>query len=181
MLTRDNVALVVIDFQDGLLPTIPRADAVMTLAVKLIRFARLLELPILWTEQYPKGLGVTNERIAKELDGVPAMAKVAFGCFGDAAFEQAAAATGRKQLLVTGIEAHVCVMQTVLRGLDLGYEAYVPNDAVASRCESDYRAGIDRMKAHGAEIVTTEMAIFEILRAAGTPEFKKVLPLIKQA
>jgi len=179
MLTRENVALVVIDFQDGLLPKIPTAEAIMGQAIKLIRFARELGLPILWTEQYPKGLGVTNERVAKELEGVVPMAKVSFGCFGAPEFAASVAGLGRTQLLVTGIETHVCVMQTVLRARALGYEVFVPNDAVGSRFENDYRMGLARMQAHGAEIVTTEMAMFEILRAAGTPEFKKVLPLIK--
>lgn len=179
MLTRENVALVVIDFQDGLLPKIPGAEVVMAQAIKLIRFARELGLPILWSEQYPKGLGVTNERVAKELEGLTPVEKVSFGCFGAPGFTELVAGLGKKQLLVTGIETHVCVMQTVLRARSLGYEVYVPNDAVGSRFENDYRVGLARMQRHGAEIVTTEMAMFEILRVAGTPEFKKVLPLIK--
>ena len=179
MLLRDDVVLIVIDLQDGLLPKISGAEGVVESAIKLIRFARTLDLPVMWTEQYPKGLGVTNEKVAKELEGLTPLEKVSFGCFGGLGFSEAVAATGRRQILVTGIETHVCVMQTVLVGLSMGYEVYVPRDAVGSRYPGDYEAGLARMRAHGAEIVTTEMAMFEILRAAGTPEFKKVLPLLK--
>ena len=179
MLVRDDVILIVIDLQDGLLPKISGAEGVVESAIKLIRFARTLDLPVMWTEQYPKGLGVTNEEVAKELEGLTPLEKVSFGCFGGPGFSEAVAATGRRQILVTGIEAHVCVMQTVLVGLSMGYEVYVARDAVGSRYPGDYEAGLARMRAHGAEIVTTDMAMFEILRAAGTPEFKKVLPLLK--
>jgi nicotinamidase-related amidase len=179
MLKRDDVTLIVIDLQDGLLPKIFGGEGVVEKSIKLIRFAQALELPIVWTEQYPKGLGATTESVASELKGFIPLEKVSFGCFGAPGFAEAVTAAGRKQLLVVGIEAHVCVMQTVLAGLSLGYEVYVPRDAVGSRSASDCEAGLARMQAHGAEIVTTEMAIFEILRAAGTPEFKKVLPLLK--
>jgi nicotinamidase-related amidase len=179
MLTKDHALLCVIDFQDGLLPKIPVADAILAQAVKLIRFARELNIPIVWTEQYPKGLGVTNERIARALDGLTPVEKVSFGSFGAPGFPEALAGMHRRQLVVVGVETHVCVMQTVLAALASGYEVFVPNDAVGSRLENDYTTGLARMQAHGAEIVTTEMAMFEILRVAGTPEFKKVLPLIK--
>ncbi|GMU91706.1 MAG: hypothetical protein AMXMBFR4_07640 [Candidatus Hydrogenedentota bacterium] len=179
MLDRGACALLVIDYQEKLLPKIHGAEAVAEQAVKLIRFARELGLPILWTEQYPKGLGRTVAPITEELKGFTPIEKTAFGCLGDAAFTKALEDTGRKQLLLTGIEAHVCVMQTGLAALEEGYEVYVPRDAIGSRSEKEYEAGLERLEAAGAEIVTTEMAMFEALREAGTPEFKRVLPLIK--
>jgi len=179
MLKLESAALIAIDFQESLLPKIAGADEVAAKAIKMIRFARELEIPIVWTEQYPKGLGRTVEPVAKELEGLTPLEKVAFGCFGAQGFLEAVGATGRKQLLVVGIEAHVCVMQTVLAGLELGFEVYVARDAVGSRNMPDYEAGLARMQANGAELVTVEMAMFEMLRAAGTPEFKKILPLIK--
>jgi nicotinamidase-related amidase len=179
MLDRDACALVVIDYQEKLLPKIHGAEAVTEQAVKLIRFARELGIPILWTEQYPKGLGRTVGTIAEELKGHTPIEKTAFGCLGDAAFSKALEDTGRKQLLITGIEAHVCVLQTGLTALEERYEVYVPRDAVGSRSEKEYEAGLERLEGAGAEIVTTEMAMFEVLREAGTPEFKRVLPLIK--
>ena len=179
MLSLDDAVLLVVDFQDGLLPRIQAGQAAIDRSVKLIRFARDLDVPIVWTEQYPKGLGSTNEKVAAELDGLEPIEKVSFGCFGKTAFVASLAATKRKQLLVVGIETHVCVLQTVLVGMDRGYEAFVARDAVGSRHAGDYEAGLARMAAHGAQIVTVEMAMFEMLREAGTPEFKKALPLIK--
>ena len=179
MLALGNTVLAIIDFQGGLLPKIHGADDVLARAAKLVQFARELGVPIMWTEQYPKGLGKTVESLAVLLDGLTPIEKLAFGCFGEDAFSEAVATTGRTQLLVAGIEAHVCVLQTVLAGLDRGYEVFVASDAVGSRVPSDCKAGVARMQANGAEIVTTGMAMFEMLGAAGTPEFKKILPLIK--
>ena len=179
MLQRDNAALVVIDFQDKLLPKISNAKEIVEPTIKLIRFARELDIPILWTEQYPKGLGPTNEAIAHELEGLKPLDKTEFGCLANPGFAQALSATGRKQLVVTGIEAHICVMQTVLSALDGHFEVFVAQDTIGSRQPSDREAGIARMERSGAELVTSEMAMFEILRQAGTPDFKKVLPLLK--
>lgn len=179
MLERENMLLCVIDLQDGLLPKIANTETVLAQSIKLIRFARLLEIPIVWTEQYPKGLGRTTAQVLTELEGYEPIDKVAFGCFGAPAFVETVETIGRDQMLVVGIEAHVCVMQTVLAGLDMDYDMYVPRDAVSSRHPNDYEAGLNRMEVEGATLMTTEMAMFEILRAAGTPEFKKVLPLLK--
>jgi nicotinamidase-related amidase len=179
MLDKTKAALVAIDFQDGLLPSIPVGQTIVPQAVKLIRCCRELGLPVLWTEQYPKGLGRTTKSVANALEGMTPIEKVAFGCFGCQEFEESAGALGRSQLVVTGIESHVCVMQTVLRALEMGYSCFVAADATGSRAKTDHRAGLARMQAHGAELVTVEMVIFELLGAAGTPEFKRLLPLIK--
>ncbi|MFA6243024.1 MAG: hydrolase [Candidatus Hydrogenedentales bacterium] len=179
MLDRNDVALVVIDYQERLLPKIHDGDAVVAQAVRLIRFARELDLPALWTEQYPKGLGPTVDAVAKELEGIVPIEKTSFGCLGDETFAEVVAGTGRNQLLLTGLEAHVCVMQTALMAIDRGFEVFIPRDAVGSRFPAEYEAGLHRLEAAGVNLVTTEMALFEILREAGTPEFKKVLPLLK--
>jgi nicotinamidase-related amidase len=122
MLERMNTVLCVIDLQDGLLPKIASVDTVLDQSIKLIRFARLLDIPILWTEQYPKGLGRTTERVAAELKDLEPIEKVAFGCFGAPEFVEAVEAAERDQILVVGIEAHVCVMQTVLDGIETDYD-----------------------------------------------------------
>lgn len=179
MLDKTKAALVVIDFQDGLLPAIPVASSIVPQAVKLIRCCRELGVPVLWTEQYPKGLGRTTKPVADALEGLSPIEKVAFGCFGVQEFEESVGALGRSQLVVAGIESHVCVMQTVLRAQEMGYSCFVTADATGSRAKIDHRAGLARMHAHGAELVTVEMVIFELLGAAGTPEFKRLLPLIK--
>jgi nicotinamidase-related amidase len=179
MLDRQSTALVVIDFQEKLLPKILRGDAVLAKAITLIQFARALSIPTIVTEQYRKGLGPTVAPLSAELHDIAPMEKLAFGCLGDPAIAGAIAATGRKQLLLTGIEAHVCVLQTALTALNEGYEVFVPRDAVGSRLQPEYEAAIHRLECSGAVLVTTEMALFEILREAGTPEFKQALPLIK--
>ncbi len=179
MLRLDDTMLIVVDFQEALLPKIDGADQVVEKACKLVRFARELAVPVVWTEQYPKGLGKTDPRVAGLLEGITPIEKVSFGCFGAAGFPEAVADGGKHQLIVTGVETHVCIMQTVLAALGEGFEVYVPRDAVGSRYRPDYEAGLARMQVHGAELVTVEMALFEMLRAAGTPEFKRVLPIIK--
>jgi len=179
MMDCQRVVLLVIDLQENLLAKIPAADGVLQQGKRLIQFARELDIPILWTEQYPRGLGPTAATIAQELTGLTPLEKLSFGCFAAPGFPEAVAATGRDQLLVVGVEAHVCVMQTVLVAMERGFEVYIVRDAVASRRRTDYKAGLARMRARGAQLVTTEMAMFEMLRVAGTPVFKKILPLIK--
>lgn len=179
MIERDRAVLAVIDFQDKLLPKIPVAEAILAQTVKLIRFARELTIPILWTEQYRKGLGPTNALLAEELAQVTALEKKSFSCLGDQAVWDTLAGMRRSQLVLTGVEAHICVMQTALQALEKNYGVFVVRDAVASCAKSEYKAGLARMQRAGAELVTTQMAMFEMLRVAGTPEFKKVLPLLK--
>ena len=179
MLRKDDTALLVIDFQEKLLPKIDHHEDIVPVTNKLIEFSKGLNLPILWTEQYPKGIGPTVSEVKEKLEGVEPMEKTEFGCMANESFAQHLKSTGKKQLLVTGIEAHICVMQTVLSALEDGYEVYVVEDAVGSRRESDRAAGLHRMEKAGAEIVTSEMAMFEVLRKAGTPEFKQAMPLFK--
>lgn len=179
LIDRQKAALLVVDFQDRLLPKITGLDALLANAIRLIRCARELDMPILWTEQYPQGLGPTTTAIAAELQALTPFEKTAFGCLGDQKFTNALDALGREQLLVTGIEAHVCVLQTALMAHDKGYTVFVARDAVSSRRELDRDAGLARMERAGVHLVTVEMAIFEALREAGTPEFKRILPLLK--
>jgi nicotinamidase-related amidase len=181
MLKRASVALVVIDFQESLMSKIPVAEDTVAEATRLIRFARTLQLPILWTEQYPKGLGPTIPQIVSELDGIEPLAKTAFGCMADSAFVAALQATGKTNLLITGVETHVCVMQTALGAVERGFEVWVASDAVAAREEHQHKAGLKRIEDSPCQLVTAEMAMFEILEKAGTPEFKKCLPLLKGA
>ena len=129
MIDRENTALIVIDYQDKLLTKIEVSKKIVKKTIKLIRFAKELEIPVLLTEQYPAGLGNTFKEIASQLEGNAPLEKMAFGCFGDDGFRAALEETGKRQLLVTGVETHVCVMQTVLTALDEGFEVFVPIDA----------------------------------------------------
>src|SRR5262249_50287910 len=126
LLKKDSAALVVIDLQEKLLPAIPGRDAVLRNSVLLLRLAAILDLPVVLTTQYEKGLGATVPEILAAAPGVAPLDKLSFGCFGNEAFlDRLAALAGRKQLVVAGIETHICVAQTVLGALDEGYEVHV--------------------------------------------------------
>ncbi len=181
ILTAENTALLVVDFQEKLLAVFdPNAvERVTANTVKFIRFAKIYGLPILWTEQYPRGLGRTVETIQAEMDGLAPTEKTEFSCFGNDAFVKALAAENVGSVVVTGVEAHICVAQTALDALHAGYKAHVLADAVESRKPEEYAQGVQKMRDAGVVLTSTEAAMYEIMGKAGTPEFKQALPLIK--
>ncbi len=179
-LDRSRAAVLVVDVQSRLTPAM-QADAlarVMKYARALVGAARELGLPVIATEQYPKGLGETIPEIREVLPSPP-LAKMHFSCGADPAFAAALEKTGRRQVIVCGMETHVCVFQTVRDLVGMGYEVHVCADAVSSRTEEHRRIGLDLCREAGATITTAETAIFDLLHLAGTPEFKKVAPLVK--
>ena len=177
----DQCALIVVDIQQKLLPPIFNKEQLVKNSQLLIRLAKILELPILVTTQYSKGLGATVPEIASLLEGVTAIDKLEFGCFGSETFRsQLQGLRGdRNTILVCGMEAHICVMQTVLGALNAGYLVHVASDAVGSRAEWNWKIGLERMKAAGAVISSTEMMMYELLRCSGTAEFKEMLKYLK--
>ncbi len=174
-------ALVVVDIQEKLLPPIFNKEQLVKNSQLLIRLAKILKLPILVTTQYTKGLGATVPEIASLLDGVTAIDKMEFGCFGSEHFRsQLQGLRGdRNTILVCGMEAHICVMQTTLGALNAGYLVHVASDAVGSRAEWNWKIGLERMKSAGAVISSTEMMMYELLRCSGTPQFKELLQYLK--
>ena len=175
VLDRARAALIVVDVQEAFRPAVGEFDAVAGNAAVLVQGARELGLPVLVTEQYPKGLGETVPEVAEHLDGVARHEKTVFS----AARADGFSLDGRDQALVCGIEAHVCVQQTVADLLDEGVEVHVAADAVTSRTALNRRLGIEKMEASGAVVTSTEMALFELLERAGTPEFKTIQGLIR--
>jgi nicotinamidase-related amidase len=171
LLERDRTALVVVDVQEGF-RSYSSFAAVAAACSKLVRAARILEVPALVSEQYPKGLGHTAPEV--DLQDERRIEKTVFSAARAEGFDLA----GRSQAIVCGIEAHVCVSQTVHDLLVRGVEVHVPADAVGSRHEIDYRRGVERMQRAGAVVGTVEAALFELLERAGTPEFKAVQKLI---
>lgn len=167
--------LLVIDVQARLMPAIDAAPQRIANTVRLVRSARMLGVPLHVTEQNPKGLGATCPEL--EIPSGDALPKMSFDSLRDPAI--AARLAGDKALVVCGCEAHVCVLQTVLALRATGRLVHVVADATGSRNDANRVAGLDRMRAHGADIVTTEMVIFEWLGTAGHPAFKTVMPLIK--
>jgi len=147
----------------------------------LVRLAKILSLPILLTTQYSKGLGAAVPEIASLLNGTRAIDKLEFGCFGSNEFRSALKAVpgNRNTVLLCGMESHICVMQTALGALNEGYLVHVASDAVGSRAEWNWKIGLERMRAAGAVISSTEMMMYELFRCSGTPEFKELLPYLK--
>jgi nicotinamidase-related amidase len=174
VLERERAALVVIDVQEAFRQAVGEFDAVARNAGVLVQGARELGLPVVVTEQYPQGLGETVPEVAEHLDGVERHAKTVFSAARAQGFDLA----GREQALVCGIEAHVCVEQTVQDLLDRGIEVHVAADAVSSRTALNRRLGLEKMERSGAWVTSTEMALFELLGEAGTPEFKAIQKLV---
>jgi len=171
LLERGRTALVVVDVQEGFRPYASFAP-VAEASAKLLEGARILALPVLVSEQYPKGLGHTAPEVG--LAQEPRIEKTVFSAARADGFDIG----GAEQALVCGIETHVCVSQTVHDLLGRGLEVHVAADAVCSRHEPDHERGLERMERAGAVVTTVEAALFELLERAGTPEFKAVQKLI---
>jgi nicotinamidase-related amidase len=173
---RDRTTLLVIDFQQRLMPAIDGASGVLANAGRLIEAAKKLGVPAVVTEQYPRGLGPTVPELA--VDGMPKLAKMDFDATrADGFFELLP--KDRPDIVVAGCEAHVCVLQTVLGLIDGGHAVQVVRDAIGSRRAESKEAAVERMRGHGAGIVTTEMALFEWLGTAADPHFREISVLIR--
>jgi len=180
-LEADQCALIVVDIQEKLLPPIWQKEQLVKNSQMLIRLAGILKIPTIVSTQYAKGLGNTLPEIASLMPDVTPVDKVMFSCFGSDVFcSMLKRPPGqRTTVLLCGMEAHICVMQTALAALRHGYLVHVASDAVSSRAEWNWRMGLDRMKSAGAVISSTEMMIYELLRSSGAPAFKEMLPYLK--
>ncbi|HVP54814.1 MAG TPA: hydrolase [Candidatus Eisenbacteria bacterium] len=181
LLQADQCALLVVDIQQKLLPPIFNKDELIKNSQLLIRLANILNLPTLVTTQYSRGLGGTVPEIASLLANTPPIDKLQFGCFDCNDFRSALKSLpgNRNTVLLCGMEAHICVMQTALGALNEGYLVHVASDAIGSRVRWNWDIGIDRMRAAGAVISTTEMMIYELLHNSGSQAFKEMLPYLK--
>ncbi len=179
MLKFDDTVLVVIDVQGKLAQLMHGKDELFRNVRVMIQGAQILELPILLTEQYPQGLGPTVPEIAELFTDVEPITKTAFSCCGEKNFNGAFAALGRRQALLIGIEAHVCVWQTVHDLLESEYEVHIAADAVSSRSPVNKEIGLHKMRDAGAHITCVETALFELMRIAEGPKFKAVSKLLK--
>ena len=180
VLRPERTALVVVDLQEKLLPAIANRERVLRNSVLLLELANVLALPVVLTTQYRRGLGPTVPDVLAAAPGVAPLDKVSFGCFGSPEFlERLKGLAGRDQLVVAGIESHICVAQTVLGALARDYTVHVASDAVGSRSEENRAVGIGRMERAGALVSSTEMAIYELLGRSDGSAFKKMLPLLK--
>jgi nicotinamidase-related amidase len=179
LLTRECAALVIIDVQEKLLAVMQDKEKIVQNICKLIDFARIVGLPIIVTEQYPKGLGPTVKQIREKLPETVPIEKTVFDCFGAEGFREKIVELKVSTLILVGIESHVCVTQTALSGLDNNMRVCVVSDAISSRTRENCQIGIERMRDSGAIISSTEMLMFELLRDAKTREFKEAQALFK--
>ena len=175
VLDRERAALVVVDVQEAFRPAVGEFESVAHNAGVLVQAARALDLPVVVSEQYPKGLGRTVPEVAEHLEGAQPLEKVVFSACRAEGFDL----DGRDQAVVCGIEAHICVSQTVHDLLATGVEVHVARDAVGSRHRSDLDVGLSKMERAGAVASSVETALFELCERAGTPEFKAVQQVIK--
>jgi nicotinamidase-related amidase len=182
LLQRDSTVLAVIDMQERLLNAFA-ADArslVIHNTAILVEAATIFGIPILVTEQYPRGLGPTVADVRGRLPaGVMPIEKLVFSCGRSPEFRAALDAVGRHDVLLSGVEAHVCALQTTIDLLNAGYRVHVAADAVRSRRDLDWEKGLAMMEKAGANVGTTEMFLFQLLERAGTDEFKQIAKLVK--
>ncbi len=183
LLARDKSQLLIVDVQEKLLPAMLDPGRVAERCVRLVRAARALEIPITVSEQYPSGIGATVAPLRQSLgNAASVMEKIEFSCLKNEPLRERLhelRRQGRPQVVIGGIEAHVCVTQTAIDLEDQGFEAFVVADAVASRTKTSRRLALARLLKSGVDIVDSEMVVFEWLGKAGTPKFKELLGLVK--
>lgn len=178
-ITKDNSILVVVDIQDKLAVVMNKKDQVTLNTLHLIEIAKLLYIPIVVTEQYPKGLGTTLYDIKEALPLYQPLEKVTFDCCKGEGFLRKIASLKRSHIILVGMETHVCVLQTCLGLLKESYSVHLVSDAVCSRKKDDYLMGRELMRDAGAVITCTETLLFQLLEQAGTSEFKHISKRIK--
>jgi nicotinamidase-related amidase len=183
LLDRDKSQLLIIDVQEKLLPAVSNPERVVERCVRLVRAAKTLDIPITYSEQYPRGIGPTVEPLRQVLDYAGAVVeKIEFSCAKNDALRERLhelRRKGRPQVVIGGIEAHVCVAQTAIDLEGQGFEAFVVADAVSSREKTSRKLAVARLAKAGVDIVDSEMVLFEWMGKAGTPEFKELHALVK--
>jgi nicotinamidase-related amidase len=175
-------SLLIVDVQERLLPAMADGKGMLKQAVILLKAAKAVGVPVAVSEQYPKGLGHTVEILSQEIGNAPVFEKSSFSCWRDEGLRKHFTAHhdgGRPQVIIAGIEAHVCVAQTAIDMAQAGFGVFVVADAVSSRAEASVSLALSRLGQAGIQVVNTEMAVFELLGKAGTPEFKALSGLIK--
>jgi nicotinamidase-related amidase len=180
LLDPSQAMLLVIDMQERLMPAIADGERVLARAATMAQAARLLGLPVVLSEQYRKGLGPTVAPLVEALGaGIEPIEKITFGCMGSPELRQALAATGRRQMILCGVETHVCVLRTALEALAEGWQVFLAEDAVGSRRLADRQSALARLAQAGVVPASVEMLVMEALGRAGTEAFKAVQPLVR--
>lgn len=178
ILNREDAVIMIIDIQERLVPAMKYGDKVINNTKILIQASKEMDIPIIYTEQYPKGLGHTIDELGELIKDGKRFEKISFSAINEEV-RSTLETLGRKKIVITGMETHVCVFQTVRDLILDGYEVFVVKDAVASRTKCNYLNGLEQMKDMGAVITNTETIVFDLLKEAGTSEFKTMSKLIK--
>lgn len=179
LLTREDTLFVVIDFQEKLMPVMHDKELLEDKTVRLAQGMEVMGIPKIVTQQYTKGIGETIPSIAEALGEFQPIDKTTFSCMLNEDFASQVKAAGRKNVVVCGIEAHICVQQTVLQLMDEGYNVYVAADCISSRSLNDKVWAAERMEKAGAVVTTYEAILYELLQHSKAPEFKAISKIVK--
>ena len=178
-LNRDESSLLIIDIQEKLAAVMKMKDAVVGNCLHLIELSKMFHMPIVVTEQYPKGLGHTVEDLRSAIPGHKPIEKLTFSCCEEPAFSKEVKDLDRKTIILTGMETHICVLQTCIGLLHNGFDVHLVRDAVCSRTKENWKTGIEFMRDAGAVITSTETVLFQLLNRAGTEEFRTISKRIR--
>lgn len=179
-INRENAIAIVIDFQEKLIPSIQNVEHLIRNAVMLINGLKILDIPILVTQQNTSGLGTTVPKIANAIGELNFYEKLTFSCLQEPGFKKELELTGKKHVILIGLEAHICILQTSLDLLYNNYKPLIVEDCIGSSSENDKRVALWRIRDEGGMITTAESLLFELCIVAGTSEFKKILTRIKE-
>ncbi len=179
VIAREDAVLVLVDVQCALADVMERRDHVVGAAALLARAAAVLHIPVVVTRQYPRGLGDTVPELIEATEAAAPIDKVSFSCLDEPAFRSHLEGLGRRQVVLAGMETHICITQTALALLAEGYRVHVVADATCSRRAADHEQALARLRSAGVQVTVAESVIYEALECAGTPEFRSVLQLVK--
>ncbi len=179
VLNKEESVLLIVDIQEKLAAVMKEREKVVGNSLHLIELAKMINVPVMTTEQYPKGLGKTVPEIREALPAYDPIEKMTFDCCGEPAFLKNVKGHGRRAVILTGMETHICVLQTCIGLLKAGINVHVVRDAVCSRTKENWKSGIEFMREAGAVVTSTETVLFQLLKTAGTEEFKKISQRIK--
>ncbi|MHA6260772.1 isochorismatase family protein [Sporosarcina sp. CAU 1771] len=179
LLDHEHTAFVLVDVQGKLAETVHNSEEVLNQLEILIKGLKILDIPIIWLEQYPQGLGRTHERIARLLSDLEPIEKTAFNACENEEFMHAIEATDCQQILVAGMETHICAYQTAMGLKQVEYDVQIIEDATSSRTENNKSIGLEKLKAHGIFSTSVEMVLYELMHRAEGEHFKEILKLVK--
>ena len=179
LLDSKSTGLLVVDVQEKLMPVMERRERVVGNILKLLHLAKLFDLPVLLTEHHVRWLGPTLPEITKSLPAYEPITKLHFNCCDVGAFNERLDSAGLENIILTGVESHICIFQTCVSLREKGYQVHVPQDAVDSRTHENWSVGLELMKETGAVITSTETVIYQILKKAGTKEFKEMVKILR--